>query len=164
MPIDEVSRALASFVRSLFSGDSPFDRFINGDRAALTTEQQAGLQVFRGKANCTACHVGPTFTDERFHNTGVAWREGQLLDEGRFGVTRRSEDRGAFKTPTLREIARTAPYMHDGSLVTLREVVDYYDRGGNSNPGLDAELRPLNLTASDKDALIGFLQSLYGAP
>ena len=164
MPIDEVSRALASFVRSLFSGDSPFDRFINGDRAALTTEQQAGLQVFRGKANCTACHVGPTFTDERFHNTGVAWREGQLLDEGRFGVTRRSEDRGAFKTPTLREIARTAPYMHDGSLVTLREVVDYYDRGGNSNPGLDAELRPLNLTASDKDALIGFLQSLNGAP
>ena len=164
MPIDEVSRSLASFVRSLLSGDSPFDRFINGDRAALTTEQQAGLQVFRGKANCTACHVGPTFTDERFHNTGVAWREGQLLDEGRFGVTRRSEDRGAFKTPTLREIARTAPYMHDGSLVTLREVVDYYDRGGNSNPGLDAELRPLNLTASDKDALIGFLQSLYGAP
>ena len=164
MPIDEVSRALASFVRSLLSGDSPFDRFINGDRAALSTEQQAGLQVFRGKANCTACHVGPTFTDERFHNTGVAWREGQLLDEGRFGVTRRSEDRGAFKTPTLREIARTAPYMHDGSLVTLREVVDYYDRGGNSNPGLDAELRPLNLTASDKDALIGFLQSLNGAP
>ena len=164
MPIDEVSRSLASFVRSLLSGDSPFDRFINGDRAALTTEQQAGLQVFRGKANCTACHVGPTFTDERFHNTGVAWREGQLLDEGRFGVTRRSEDRGAFKTPTLREIARTAPYMHDGSLVTLREVVDYYDRGGNSNPGLDAELRPLNLTASDKDALIGFLQSLNGAP
>ena len=164
MPVDEVSRSLASFVRSLLSGDSPFDRFINGDRAALTTEQQAGLQVFRGKANCTACHVGPTFTDERFHNTGVALREGQLLDEGRFGVTRRSEDRGAFKTPTLREIARTAPYMHDGSLVTLREVVDYYDRGGNSNPGLDAELRPLNLTASDKDALIGFLQSLNGAP
>ena len=162
VPIEEVSRSLASFVRSLLSGDSPFDRFINGDRSSLTTEQQAGLQLFRGKANCTACHVGPTFSDERFHNTGVAWRDGRLLDEGRSGVTGKTDDRGAFKTPTLREIARTAPYMHDGSLVTLTEVVDYYDRGGNTNPGLDAELRPLRLTDIEKKTLVSFLESLNG--
>jgi cytochrome c peroxidase len=162
LPIDEVSRSLASFVRSLLSGDSPFDRFVNGDRDALTAEQQAGLQLFRGKANCTACHVGPIFSDERFHNTGVAWRDGRMLDDGRFGVTGKTEDRGAFKTPTLREIARTAPYMHDGSLVTLTEAVDYYDRGGNTNPGLDSELRPLRLTDIEKKALVSFLQSLNG--
>jgi len=164
LPIDEVSRSLASFVRSLLSGDSAFDRFINGDRQALTTEQQAGLQLFRGKANCTACHVGPTFSDERFHNTGVAWRDGRMMDEGRFGVTGRAEDRGAFKTPTLREIARTAPYMHDGSLVTLAEVIDSYDKGGNTNPGLDAELRPLRLTDIEKRDLVSFLESLNGTP
>lgn len=164
MPIEEVSRSLASFVRSLLSGDSAFDRFINGDRSALTPEQQAGLYVFRGKANCTACHVGPTFSDERFHNTGVAWRGGRMLDEGRFVVTAKPEDRGAFKTPTLREIARTAPYMHDGSLVTLPDVIDYYDRGGNASPGLDLDLRPLNLTTAEKAALVLFLQTLNGAP
>jgi cytochrome c peroxidase len=160
MRIDEVSRSLASFVRSLLSGNSLFDRFINGDRDALTTQQQAGLQLFRGKANCTACHVGPTFSDERFHNTGVAWRDERLLDEGRFAVSGKAGDRGAFKTPTLREIARTAPYMHDGTLGTLRDVVDYYDSGGNRNPDLDAELRPLRLTGAEKAALISFLESL----
>ena len=163
MPVEEISRSLASFVRSLLSGDSPFDRLINGDRAALTAEQQDGLQLFRGKANCTACHVGPTLSDERFHNTGVAWRDGHLHDEGRAAVSGRIEDRGAFKTPTLREIARTAPYMHDGSVVTLPEVVDFYDRGGNANPGLDAELRPLKLTPAEKDSLGAFLNALNGS-
>jgi cytochrome c peroxidase len=163
MPIEEVSRSLASFVRSLLSGDSPFDRFVSGARDALTPEQQSGLQLFRGKANCTACHVGPTFSDERFHNTGVAWQDSRMLDQGRFGVTGKTEDRGAFKTPTLREISRTAPYMHDGSLATLTEVVDYYDRGGNTSPGLDAELRPLRLTDLEKKALVSFLGSLNGS-
>jgi len=163
IPIEEVSRSLASFVRSLLSGDSPFDRFINGDRSALTTEQQSGLQLFRGKANCTACHVGPTFSDERFHNTGVAWRSGRLLDEGRSAVTGRVDDRGAFKTPTLREVARTAPYMHDGSVLTLSDVVEFYDKGGSTNAGLDPELRPLHLTAVEKDAIVSFLHALNGA-
>src|SRR6266566_1556960 len=117
LSLDDLSRALASYVRSILSGDSPFDRFINGDRNALSIEQQAGLQIFRGKGNCTACHVGPNFTDERLHNTGVAWRDGQLNDAG--------GGEGRFKTPTLREVARTAPYMHDGSLQTLEEVIDF---------------------------------------
>jgi len=159
---EEISRALASYVRSILSGNSRFDRFVNGDRLALSPEQRAGLQIFRGKGNCTACHVGPNFTDERFHNTGVAWRDGRLHDEGRSAVTGKVEDRGAFKTPTLREIARTSPYMHDGSLVTLDEVIDYYNRGGNLSPGLDPELRPLRLTTAERQALAAFLQSLNG--
>jgi len=147
-----ISRALASFVRSILSGDSLYDRYVAGNRAALTTEQQLGLQVFRGKGNCTACHVGPNFTDERLHNTGVAWKDGKLADTG--------AGQGNFKTPTLREIARTAPYMHDGSLATLEEVVEYYDRGGNRNPELDAEIRRLHLSVDEKQSLIAFLRVL----
>lgn len=152
-----VARALASFVRTLRSGNSPFDRFQHGERAALSTEARRGLELFRGKANCTACHAGPNFTDEQFHNTGVSWGRGDL---GRYPVTVEEEDRGAFKTPTLREVARTAPYMHDGSLATLEEVIEYYNRGGNSNPHLDTELRPLRLTTEEKQALLTFLKSL----
>ncbi|MBI4477724.1 MAG: c-type cytochrome, partial [Acidobacteria bacterium] len=148
------SHALASYVRSILSGNSPYDRFINGERTALSADQQAGLQIFRGKGNCTACHVGPNLTDERPHNTGVAWREDRFADPG--------AGSGDFKTPTLREIARTAPYMHDGSLATLTDVVDFYDRGGRRNPFLDPELRPLGLTESEKRALVTFLGSLAG--
>ena len=139
----------------------------DGRSGALAADAQAGLQIFRGKGNCTACHVGPTFSDERFHNTGIAWVAGGAgveapLDEGRAGVTGRPADRGAFKTPTLREIDRTAPYMHDGSIASLGEVVEYYDRGGNKNPTLDPEVRPFALTPSDKQALVAFLRSLSG--
>jgi len=119
--------------------------------------------IFRGKGNCTACHVGPTFSDERFHNTGIAWRDGRLHDGGRAAVTSLEADRGAFKTPTLREVSRTAPYMHDGSLGTLEYVVEYYDRGGNRNSGLDPELRLLKLTDAEKRALAAFLPALTGA-
>jgi cytochrome c peroxidase len=157
-----ISRALASYLRSALSGDAPYDRFINGDRGALSQQQQRGLQIFRGKGNCTACHVGPTLSDERLHNTGVAWHAGVFTDPGRFGVTNRPEDRGAFKTPTLREVARTSPYMHDGSLRTLEEVVDFYSDGGRSNPAQDPEIRPLRLTPAEKRALVAFLKSLSG--
>jgi cytochrome c peroxidase len=181
----EMAFALASYVRSILSGDSRFDRFANGDRAALDAREQQGLRIFRGKGNCTVCHVGPNFTDERFHNTGVAWQAaagvpgddvsagapgaagrpaaaGAFLDLGRAGVTGRDEDRGAFKTPPLREVARTAPYMHDGSLPTLEAVVSFYDRGGRANPNLDAEVRPLGLTAEERRSLVAFLRTLSG--
>jgi cytochrome c peroxidase len=159
---EDLARALASHVRTILSGDSSYDRYLHGDRAALSAEARQGLELYRGKAHCTACHVGPNLTDERFHNTGVAWREGRLLDPGRFAVTGKEADRGAFKTPTLREVARTAPYVHDGSLATLEDVVEYYSRGGNRNPHLDAELRPLQLTAEEKQALVAFLRALSG--
>ncbi len=158
----ELAGALASYVRSILSGDSPFDRYASGDREALTAEEQAGRALFRGKANCTACHLGPTFSDERFHNTGAALRSGRLMDHGRFIVTGREQDRGAFKTPTLREVARSAPYMHDGGLVTLEDVVEFYDSGGRPNPNLDVVIQPLKLSAGEKRNLAAFLRALSG--
>jgi cytochrome c peroxidase len=155
-----VARALASFVRTLRSGDAPYDRFQERDREALSPEARRGLELFRGKANCTACHIGPNFTDEQFHNSGVSWGSGDL---GRYQVTREDRDRGAFKTPTLREITKTAPYMHDGSLATLPEVIEHYVRGGKPNPYRDPELRPLQLTAPEKQALRAFLGTLCGS-
>jgi cytochrome c peroxidase len=173
---EDLARALASYVRSIVSGNSPFDRYVNGEVGALSDRARRGLQLFRGKANCTACHVGPLLTDEEFHNTGVAWRppaqqpgsgqagpgQASFQDLGRFLVTGKDSDRGAFKTPTLREIARTAPYMHDGSLATLDDVIEYYERGGNPNVFRDPELRPLALSADDRRALVAFLESLSG--
>ncbi len=129
------------------------------DRTTVTSG--ASLRLFRGRANCTACHVGPNLTDEEFHNTGVFWGQ-EPYDAGRVVVTGVPEDTGKFKTPTLREIGRTAPYMHDGSIATLEEVVDFYDRGGNENPFRDRDLRPLKLTTNEKTALVVFLRSLTG--
>ena len=159
---EDLARALASYVRTIYSGDSPFDRYIYGNRGALSDQQRRGLRIFRGNGNCTACHIGPTFSDEDFHNTGVAWREGKLRDEGRFAITGEIEHKGAFKTPTLREIARTSPYMHDGSLATLADVIDFYVDGGRKNPNLDPEIRLLKLNGGEKAALIAFLRSLTG--
>jgi cytochrome c peroxidase len=154
MSAETLGRSLASYIRSILSGDSPYDRFIGGDTTALTADQRRGLEIFRGRGNCTACHVGPNLSDERFHNTGVAWRDGALHDDGR--------EHGSFKTPTLREAARSAPYMHDGSLATLEQVVDFYDGGGRPNPNLDPEIRPLRLNAEDKRAVVLFIDSLSG--
>ena len=159
---DALARALASYVRTILAGDSPYDRYVAGDRSALNEQAQAGLKIFRGKANCVACHVGPNLTDERFHNTGVSWHEGAFRDKGRAEVTHRDEDMGAFKTPSLRQVAARAPYMHDGSLATLDDVIDYYDRGGVRNPQLDGEIRPLKLSADEKTALKEFLRALTG--
>jgi cytochrome c peroxidase len=157
-----VASALSSYVRTIRSGGSRFDRYMAGDAAALSSIEKCGLALFRGKANCVACHVGPNFTDEQFHNTGVAWREGNLADEGRFAVTRDPRHRGAFKTPTLRDAARTAPYMHDGSFATLEDVIDYYSSGARANPALDPQLRRLDLGTEEKRALVSFLRALSG--
>jgi len=167
-----LARALATYVRSILSGDSPFDRYQAGDRAALSREQEQGLQIFLGKGRCSACHVGPTLTDEEFHNTGVAWPPDRpasspgfpeaFLDAGRYSVTGTPTDLGSFKTPTLREISHTAPYMHDGSLPTLADVVDFYNLGGRANPYRDHRIRPLGLTGDEQRALVSFLEALSG--
>ena len=151
------ARALATYVRAQRVGDAPYDRYRAGDRSALSADAARGLSLFRGRANCSTCHIGPNFTDEQFHNTGVSWGSSDL---GRFRVTRRAEDRGRFKTPTLRQLRLTSPYMHDGSFDNLDAVVDFYDAGGNANQWRDAELHPLRLTALEKRDLIAFLLSL----
>src|SRR5205814_9813734 len=115
-----------------------------------------------GKGNCRACHVGPKVSDEELHSTGVAWQTPQYLDDGRFSVTGKEADRGAVKTPTLREVASRSPYMHDGSLPTLEAVVDFYSDGGRLNPNIDPDLHPLHLSTEEKAAPVAFLTSLSG--
>jgi len=165
----DVARALASYVRTIQSGDAPYDRYLAGDRNALSTAARRGFTLFVGKAGCSNCHSGPLLTDELFHNTGVAWRSGITseglqapADEGRWNVTHANADRGAFKTPTLRQIARTAPYMHNGSFARLEDVIDYYDRGGEKNPVMDFRVRPLHLTPREKRDVLAFLDALSG--
>jgi cytochrome c peroxidase len=162
LPASEIAAALASYVRTLRSGASRFDRFSSGQADALSALEKAGLEVFRGKGHCVTCHVGPNFTDEEFHNTGVAWRDGNWTDPGRFAVSGAEQDRGAFKTPTLRDLVLTAPYMHDGSFATLEEVVDFYSEGGRRAPNLDAEIRARRFSADEKLALVAFLRALRG--
>ncbi len=161
--VARLARAIAAFERTLVSGDSALDRFqIGGAWDALSPAALEGRALFLGKAGCVECHGGYNLTDERFHNLGVGM-DAPSPDLGRFLVTGKDEDRGAFKTPTLRDVARTAPYMHDGSLPTLAEVVDFYDRGGTPNPWLDPDMAPLGLTVAERAALVAFLEALDGA-
>jgi cytochrome c peroxidase len=161
-----LSYALASYVRTLLSGNSPSDRYEAGEKTALTSQQQKGMRLFRGKARCATCHSGSNYTDEEFHNTGVAWnghsRDQAPLDPGRLLLTGQPRDEGKFKTHTLRNIELTAPYMHDGSFKSLEEVLNFYDGGGYPNPGLDTDIRPLHLTLDEKAALRLFLKALTG--
>ena len=156
---DGLVQALATFVRVQLSAASGFDRFAAGDRAALSAQARQGFDLFNGKARCGRCHAGPLFSDEEFRNTGVNWGQ----DLGRFEVTRQPDDRGRFKTPSLRNVALTAPYMHDGSLATLDVVIDFYDRGAGTNPNLDDQIRPLALSREERQALVAFLRALTGS-
>jgi len=157
-------QALATFVRGQLSGASAFDRFGAGDRAALPAKARDGFALFNGKARCARCHAGPLLSDEGFHNTGVNWG----TDLGRFEVTRQPEDRGRFKTPSLRNVALTAPYMHDGSIATLEEVVDHYAAGGRAprpqqamvDSVRDAQLNGFELTSEERAQLVAFLRAL----
>jgi cytochrome c peroxidase len=156
---DGIAKAIASFERTVLSGDAPYDRFQAGDESALSASAQRGLKLFNSKqgANCSACHAGPNFTDGAFHNIGVGI-DAKDPDLGRYTVTKLEGDRGRFKTPTLREIARSAPYMHDGSEATLEAVVEFYVKGGIKNPQLDEEIFPLKLTDEQKKDLVTFLK------
>lgn len=156
-----VAKAIAAYVRTIVSGNSPYDRFKAGDKSALSTEAQRGLALFEGKAGCATCHVGFNFTDENYRNIGVGMDKPNP-DLGRYTVTKNETDKGAFKTPTLRDVARRGPYMHDGSEKTLQDVVAFYNRGGVKNPWLSSDVRLLNLTAQEQKDLVAFLQSLTG--
>jgi len=193
--IDDLARAIAAFERTQLSGDSPFDRFNAGDRAALGEEAQRGFELFKGKGRCVTCHEfnasSPFFTDFKYHNIGIGMKAtgnfeqlarqvqqmaqgGKLNTEaldklsltegfselGRFLVTRQPKDIGAFKTSTLRDIELTAPYMHDGSLKTLRETIEFYNKGGEGNPNLDGGIRKLDLTEQEISDIEAFMKSL----
>jgi cytochrome c peroxidase len=160
--VDRIGKAIASFQRTLLSGNSPADRFdFTGDEKALSESAKRGLDLFRNKARCTKCHSGFNFTDEKFHNLGIGFDK-DTVDTGRFNVTKEPSDMGGFKTPTLREISRTAPYMHDGRFATLIEVVEFYNQGGIKNPFQDPLIIPLNLTDQEKRDVVEFLNALNG--
>ena len=160
---ENIAKAIASFERTVLSGNAPYDKFKAGDKNALSAAAQRGMTVFFNKGHCSACHTGPNFTDQSFHNIGVGMKAAKP-DLGRYEVTKVAGDKGAFKTPTLREVARHAPYMHDGSIKTLEEVVDHYDKGGVANPQLDEEIFPLKLTAMEKADLVAFLKEALSSP
>lgn len=150
---DGIAKAIAAYERTIVSGEAPYDRYKAGDKTAMSESAVRGMNLFFNKARCSSCHVGPHFTDHSFHNIGIP---GQ--DEGRTAVTKSEGDKGAFKTPTLREIAKSGPYMHDGSLKTLEEVVAHYVKGGSPHPQLDEELYPLKLSPEEIADLVTFLK------
>ena len=157
----KMEHALATFERTIVSGEAPFDRWIAGDEKALSEAAKRGFDVFNGKANCAACHTGWAFTDSSFHDIGSAVND----DTGRGKLFPSSAKlQYAFKTPTLRDVARRGPYMHDGSVETLAAVIDLYDRGGIERPSRSDEIRPLKLSKDEKADLIAFLQTLNGPP
>ncbi len=158
--VDQVAEAIAAFERTVVTTDSRFDRYARGDHGSLTKLEKEGLEIFNGKGHCTACHWGPYFSDGRFHNLGVPPRDPKNPDLGRFDVTKNPRDKGAFKTPTVRDAARRAPYLHNGSEQTLESLIDFYDRGGGQDPNLDPLMVPLGLSKHEKAALVAFIKSL----
>lgn len=160
---ENILKAIASFERTVLSGNSRYDRYTFGDKTALNESEVRGMEIFFGKGNCARCHAGPNFSDSMFHNLGVGMGA-KRPDLGHFVVTKVKEDRGAFKTPTVREVTKTAPFMHDGSQKTLEEVVEFYNKGGEPNPNLDPRMQPLGLTVQEKTDLVEFMKALDGDP
>ena len=155
-----IAKAIASYERSIVSTDAPFDRWIKGETHAMSKAAKKGFDVFRGKGRCVLCHGGFNFTDNGFHNLGLKDNE----DPGRYKIRKVKILKGAFKTPTLRDVALTAPYMHNGMYKTLEEVVEHYNRGGDSKDNLDPNMQPLHLSATEKANLVAFLKALTGEP
>lgn len=153
--LENIARAIASFERSLISDNSPFDKYMKGEKTAMIPSAVRGMELFKGKANCVACHSGPNFTDESFHNIGIGDK-----DEGRNAIMRGATLVGAFKTPGLRNVTLTAPYMHDGSEASLEEVIQFYNKGGKSKKNLDKLMKPLHLNAAEVQDLITFMGAL----
>ncbi|MFO0972631.1 MAG: cytochrome c peroxidase [Phycisphaerae bacterium] len=185
--MENLAKAVAAFERTIVSKEGPVDRYLKGDKAALNDSQRRGMELFMGTANCVACHHGPLLTDGEFHATGVPEIEplkketdriatrhffaaGQKYpnpksvasDYGRELITKSQSDRGKFKTPSLRELMQTAPYMHNGAFETLDDVIDFYARGGGNIPNKDPLLKPFTLTKEQRADLISFLEALSG--
>jgi cytochrome c peroxidase len=158
--VDQVADAIAAFERTVVTTDSRFDRYARGDHQALTPLEKQGLEIFNGKGHCTSCHWGPYFSDGRFHNIGVPAKDPKKPDVGRYEITKDPRDMGAFKTPTVRDAARRAPYLHDGSEKTLESLVDFYNLGSGKDPNLDPLIVPLGLTKLEKSALVAFIKAL----
>jgi len=161
---ERVVQAIADYERTRLSGNSAWDRWRDGDESAVSEPVKRGHELFFGKAACNQCHLGQNFTDHLFHNLGIGWDETAraFADSGRAEVTGKPADVGAFKTPGLREVTLHPPYMHDGSLATLRDVVEHYNQGGTANPFLSPKLTPLGLTTDEVEALLAFMQALEG--
>lgn len=157
--IDRIVQAIAAYERTLVTPLSAYDQFLMGNQSALTPQEKRGFTLFKGKGRCVLCHNGVLLSDQGYHNLGV---EGSK-DVGRYAVTHDPLDKGRFRTPGLRNVALTAPYMHDGSVKTLMEVVEFYNQGGGKNPyPKDALLIPLHMTKQDERDLVAFLQALTG--
>jgi cytochrome c peroxidase len=158
---DRITKAIATFERTIVSGNSAYDRYRAGDKSALTKQQKDGLDFFNKQGECAECHKGPNFSDEKFANLGVGMASAHP-DLGLFDFTKKRSDTGKFKAPTLRDLAHRAPYMHDGSDKTLSEVLDLYAKGGLPNPHLDTRLTPFYLDEETRRDLLAFLDSLNG--
>ncbi len=163
--IERVAKAIADYERTRLSGNSAYDRWRqNEDEAAVSEQVKLGYTLFHNKAQCNQCHLGENFSDDRFHNLGIGWDEKakSFSDLGRYEISKAEEDKGAFKTPGLREVSKHPPYMHDGSLLTLADVVRHYNKGGHPNPHLSPKIRPLSLTPTEIDAIVAFMLALEG--
>ncbi len=162
--IDNVGKAIATFERSVVSGNAPYDKYQKGDKSAMSKSAVNGMKLFFGKARCAICHNGPAFTDSQFHNIGVRPAGPLKEDLGRFNISKDEADKGAFKTPGLRHIAHSAPYMHNGVEKTLQDVIEFYNRGGDDVPNKSAFMTPLGLSDSEKNDLVQFMHALTGDP
>lgn len=182
--LDGAAKAIATFERvAALSGNSKYDKYYAGDNTAMSESEKRGMVLFGLRLNtddefkagvelqkgkCTICHVGANFTDEKFHNLGVGYEpaSGKMKDVGRWAPipigAKTDVDKGSFKTPTVRDIALTGPYMHDGSMKTLEDVVEHYDQGGTPNPSLDPDMKPLKLTKQESADLVAFMNALTG--
>jgi cytochrome c peroxidase len=156
---ENIAKAIASFERTIVSTESPFDQWVKGDENAITADAKKGFEIFEGKGRCALCHSGFNFSDNGFHNIGL-----KSDDQGRYAVRKVKILKGAFKTPTLRDIEYTAPYMHNGQYKTLEEVVEHYNRGGDVKESLSPNIQTLHLSAKEKSQLVEFMKTLTGKP
>ena len=157
---DTLSKAMASYERTVVSNNSPFDRWVKGDAKAMTKQQVNGFKLFNGKGKCEVCHSAPNFTENGFHNIGLASWGNKEPDMGRYAQKPIGLMKGAFKTPTLRNITQTAPYFHDGSATNLMDVIDHYSKGGAVKTNLSPNMTQLDLTKQEKKDLVAFMQAL----